>query len=55
LANSGLFEVMPRRSALPPKADINGYGVECLLLTQRRHGALSWISMPNGYIALLNY
>ena len=27
-------------SALPPKADINGYGVGCLLLTQSGHSLI---------------
>ena len=26
-----------RMSALPPKADVNGYGAGCLLLTQSGH------------------
>ena len=38
LANSGLFGVMPRTSALPPLLGINGYGAGCPLRTHRRHG-----------------
>jgi hypothetical protein len=34
LALSGLFGTVPGMSALPPKADINGYVAGCPLMTQ---------------------
>ena len=40
LAISGLFEVVLRESALPPKADVNGYGAGSPLVTQTGHSKL---------------
>ncbi len=37
LAISGLFEVVPRMSALPPKADIGEGIAECPLMTRSGH------------------
>ncbi len=37
VAISGLFGTVSRTSALPPKADINGYGAGCPLLTHLGH------------------
>ena len=38
---SRLFSRLHFMSALPPKADINPHGLECLFCAMRRHSALS--------------
>ncbi len=37
ISDLDIYRTGPRMSALPPKADVNGYGAGCPLLTQSSH------------------